>query len=161
MPSGCSMPALPSTGFDIDPARRARLEAIGGKRGRQIAALATSARCIIVAVFSTDQVADVIENHLLPALGEGSGKIVLVHEHLRSRSGGGTGRPRDAARHPLSRRAGVRHQRPGAARRRRRADRRRRRDHRGSRRYCSTRCLRGVSTSARSATAAAPSSRSI
>jgi len=39
--------------------------------------LAAPARCIIVAVFSTDQVADVIENHLLPALGEGSNKIVL------------------------------------------------------------------------------------
>jgi 3-hydroxyisobutyrate dehydrogenase-like beta-hydroxyacid dehydrogenase len=66
------------TGFDIDPTRRARLEAIGGKAADSIAALAKSSRCIIVAVFSTDQVADVIENHLLPALGEGSGKIVLV-----------------------------------------------------------------------------------
>jgi 3-hydroxyisobutyrate dehydrogenase-like beta-hydroxyacid dehydrogenase len=66
------------TGFDVDPARRARLDAIGGKSAGDIAALAQSARCIIVAVFSTDQVADVIENHLLPALGEGSGKIVLV-----------------------------------------------------------------------------------
>ena len=66
------------TGFDIDPARRARLNAIGGNATEDIAALAKSARCIIVAVFSTGQVADVIENHLLPALGEGSGKIVLV-----------------------------------------------------------------------------------
>jgi len=66
------------TGFDIDPARRARLDAIGGNAADDIAALAKSARCIIVAVFSTAQVADVIENHLLPALGEGSGKIVLV-----------------------------------------------------------------------------------
>ena len=66
------------TGFDIDPARRARLNAIDGSAADDIAALAKSARCIIVAVFSTGQVADVIENHLLPALGEGSGKIVLV-----------------------------------------------------------------------------------
>jgi 3-hydroxyisobutyrate dehydrogenase-like beta-hydroxyacid dehydrogenase len=66
------------TGFDIDPARRARLDAIGGKAADSIAALVKDARCIIAAVFSTDQVADVIENHLLPALGEGSGKIVLV-----------------------------------------------------------------------------------
>ena len=28
-------------------------------------------------MFSTDQVEDVVENHLLPALGDGSGKIVL------------------------------------------------------------------------------------
>src|SRR5665213_563789 len=66
------------TGFDIDPARRARLNAIGGNAADDIAALAKSARCIIVAVFSTGQVAYLIENHLLPALGEGSGKIVLV-----------------------------------------------------------------------------------
>jgi 3-hydroxyisobutyrate dehydrogenase-like beta-hydroxyacid dehydrogenase len=66
------------TGFDIDPARRARLDAIGGKAADSIAALAKPARCIIVAVFSTAQVADVIENHLLPALGDSSDKIVLV-----------------------------------------------------------------------------------
>lgn len=65
-------------GFDIDPARRARLNEIGGKAAGSIAALAKPARCIIIAVFSTDQVADVIENHLLPALGEKSDKIVLV-----------------------------------------------------------------------------------
>ncbi len=66
------------TGFDIDPARRARLNEIGGKAADSIAALAKPARCIIIAVFSTDQVADVIENHLLPALGDKSNKIVLV-----------------------------------------------------------------------------------
>ena len=65
-------------GFDIDPARRARLNEIGGKAAGSIAALAKPARCIIIAVFSTDQVADVIENHLLPALGEKSDKIALV-----------------------------------------------------------------------------------
>jgi 3-hydroxyisobutyrate dehydrogenase-like beta-hydroxyacid dehydrogenase len=65
-------------GFDIDPARRARLKEIGGKPAETIAELAQPASCIIVAVFSTAQVEDVIENHLLPALGEGSNKIVLV-----------------------------------------------------------------------------------
>lgn len=65
------------TGFDVDPARRARLAEIGGKPSDSIAALAKPARCIVIAVFSTAQVEDVIENHLLPALGEGSGKIVL------------------------------------------------------------------------------------
>ncbi|HVZ54623.1 MAG TPA: NAD(P)-dependent oxidoreductase [Pseudolabrys sp.] len=65
------------TGYDIDPARRARLAEIGGRPAGSIAELAASARCIVITVFSTDQVEDVIENHLLPALGEGSGKIVL------------------------------------------------------------------------------------
>src|SRR5665647_2420978 len=68
---------IPVTGFDVDPARRARLAEIGGHPADTIAELAAPARCIIVAVFSTDQVEDVIENHLLPALGDGSNKIVL------------------------------------------------------------------------------------
>jgi len=68
---------IPVTGFDIDPARSARLADIGGRPVPSIADLAKSARCIILAVFSTDQVEDVIEKELLPALGEGSGKIVL------------------------------------------------------------------------------------
>jgi 3-hydroxyisobutyrate dehydrogenase len=68
---------IPVTGFDIDPARRARLAEIGGHAVNTIAELAKPARCIIVAVFSTDQVEDVIENHLLPALGDKSNKIVL------------------------------------------------------------------------------------
>lgn len=71
------------SGFDIDPARRARLKEIGGKPTETIAELANPSKlmpasCIIVAVFSTAQVEDVIENHLLPALGDGSNKIVLV-----------------------------------------------------------------------------------
>lgn len=68
---------IPVTGFDIDPVKRARLDAIGGRAVNTIVELAKPARCVIVAVFSTDQVEDVIENHLLPALGEGSNKIVL------------------------------------------------------------------------------------
>lgn len=67
----------PVIGFDIDPARRARLAEIGGRPVQSIAELAKPARCIIIAVFSTDQVEDVVENQLLPALGDGSGKIVL------------------------------------------------------------------------------------
>jgi 3-hydroxyisobutyrate dehydrogenase-like beta-hydroxyacid dehydrogenase len=65
------------TGYDIDPARRARLDEIGGRAANSISELAKPARCIIIAVFSTDQVEDVIENHLLPALGKNSGKVVL------------------------------------------------------------------------------------
>jgi 3-hydroxyisobutyrate dehydrogenase-like beta-hydroxyacid dehydrogenase len=68
---------IPVTGFDIDPARRARLKEIGGMPADSIAALASPSRCIIIAVFNTEQVEDVIEHHLLPALGDGSNKIVL------------------------------------------------------------------------------------
>lgn len=68
---------FPVSGFDIDPARRQMLAALGGKPVDSIAALASDARCILIAVFSTDQVEDVLENHLLPALGDGSDKIVL------------------------------------------------------------------------------------
>jgi 3-hydroxyisobutyrate dehydrogenase len=68
---------IPVTGYDIDAARRSRLALIGGKPVESVAALAKDARCIIVAVFNTEQVEDVVENQLLPALGEGSGKIVL------------------------------------------------------------------------------------
>jgi 3-hydroxyisobutyrate dehydrogenase-like beta-hydroxyacid dehydrogenase len=69
--------AIPVTGFDIDATRRARLGEIGGRPAATIAELAVPARCIIIAVYSTDQVEDVIENHLLPALGDHSNKIVL------------------------------------------------------------------------------------
>lgn len=65
------------TGYDIEPARRARLNEIGGCAANSIAELAKPAGCIIIAVFNTAQVEDVIENHLLPALGDGSGKLVL------------------------------------------------------------------------------------
>jgi 3-hydroxyisobutyrate dehydrogenase-like beta-hydroxyacid dehydrogenase len=65
-------------GYDVDPARRARLAEIGGQPADTITALAKPSRCILIAVFNTAQVEDVIENHLLPALGEGSNKTVAV-----------------------------------------------------------------------------------
>jgi 3-hydroxyisobutyrate dehydrogenase-like beta-hydroxyacid dehydrogenase len=68
---------IPVTGFDVDPGRCVRLSKIGGGPASSIEELAKPARCIIIAVFSTEQVEDVVERHLLPALGEGSGKIVL------------------------------------------------------------------------------------
>jgi 3-hydroxyisobutyrate dehydrogenase len=69
---------IPVIGFDIDAARRARLADIGGQPVASIAELAAPARAILVAVFNTAQVEDVIEKHLLPALGNGSSKIVMV-----------------------------------------------------------------------------------
>src|SRR6476659_912030 len=68
---------IPVSGFDIDPARRARLAEIGGNPAPSIAELARTARCVIVAVFNTEQVEDVVERQLLAALGDGSRKIVL------------------------------------------------------------------------------------
>jgi 3-hydroxyisobutyrate dehydrogenase-like beta-hydroxyacid dehydrogenase len=64
-------------GFDLDPAKNARLAELGGRAAPTIAYLAQRCHPIVLAVFSTDQVEQVIEHELLPALGESSGKIVL------------------------------------------------------------------------------------
>jgi 3-hydroxyisobutyrate dehydrogenase-like beta-hydroxyacid dehydrogenase len=69
---------IPVIGFDIDPGRRARLAEIGGIPADSIeATLAKPSRCILLAVFNTDQVEDVVEQHILPAMGEGSDLIVV------------------------------------------------------------------------------------
>jgi 3-hydroxyisobutyrate dehydrogenase-like beta-hydroxyacid dehydrogenase len=60
-------------GFDVDAAKTKRIESIGG-RGGSLAEIAEQCDPIILAVFSTDQVEDVIERALLPAA---QGKIVL------------------------------------------------------------------------------------
>jgi 3-hydroxyisobutyrate dehydrogenase-like beta-hydroxyacid dehydrogenase len=60
-------------GFDIDPAKSERLEAHGGRAG-SIAGIAQHCEPIVLAVFNTDQVEDVVERALIPAA---SGKIVL------------------------------------------------------------------------------------
>jgi 3-hydroxyisobutyrate dehydrogenase-like beta-hydroxyacid dehydrogenase len=64
-------------GFDVDPAKNAKLEALGGVAAASIADLAKRSDPIVLAVFSTDQVEELIERELLPAFGDGSGKIVL------------------------------------------------------------------------------------
>ena len=64
-------------GYDIDAARRARLDVIGGRSVASIAKLARPARCVLLAVYNTEQVEDVVENHLLAALGDNSGQIVI------------------------------------------------------------------------------------
>lgn len=63
-------------GYDIDPAKNASLVERGGHAAT---ALAEIARCdaIVLSVFSTEQVEEVVEKELLPALGPGSGKIVM------------------------------------------------------------------------------------
>jgi 3-hydroxyisobutyrate dehydrogenase-like beta-hydroxyacid dehydrogenase len=64
-------------GFDVDAGKNARLVELGGQVASSIADLARRCDPLVLAVFSTDQVEAVVENELLPALGEGSGKIVL------------------------------------------------------------------------------------
>lgn len=60
-------------GFDIDPAKGERLAALGGCAA-SIAEIAEKCDPIVLAVFNTDQVEDVVENVLVAAT---AGKIVL------------------------------------------------------------------------------------
>src|SRR5262249_4607198 len=60
-------------GFDLDAERIKRLVQIGGRTG-SLAEIARQCDPIVVAVFSTDQVEDVIEEGLIPAA---AGKLVI------------------------------------------------------------------------------------
>jgi 3-hydroxyisobutyrate dehydrogenase-like beta-hydroxyacid dehydrogenase len=60
-------------GYDVDPAKTARLVEIGA-RSVSLAEIAQDCEPIVVAVFNTEQVEDVVERTLLPAA---AGKIVL------------------------------------------------------------------------------------
>jgi putative dehydrogenase len=64
-------------GFDIDPKKGAALDKMGGQTAPSMAEIAHASSPIILAVFNTDQVEEVVEKTLLPALGENSGKIVI------------------------------------------------------------------------------------
>jgi 3-hydroxyisobutyrate dehydrogenase-like beta-hydroxyacid dehydrogenase len=61
-------------GFDVDPAKNERLANLGAQAGT-LADIAQKCEPIVVAVFNTEQVEDVVERALIPAA---SGKIVLV-----------------------------------------------------------------------------------
>ena len=61
-------------GFDVDPAKNARLANFGAQAGT-LADIAQKCEPIVVAVFNTEQVEDVVEHALIPAA---AGKIVLV-----------------------------------------------------------------------------------
>jgi 3-hydroxyisobutyrate dehydrogenase-like beta-hydroxyacid dehydrogenase len=69
--------AMAVVGYDIDPARTARLAALGGEAARSVAEVAQRCDPIVLAVFDTDQVEAVVEREVLPAVGEASGKAVL------------------------------------------------------------------------------------
>jgi 3-hydroxyisobutyrate dehydrogenase-like beta-hydroxyacid dehydrogenase len=60
-------------GFDVDAARTERLAQIGG-RAVSLADIARDCEPIVLAVFNTDQVEDVVERALIPAA---AGKIVI------------------------------------------------------------------------------------
>jgi len=60
-------------GYDIDPARNAQLTQYGARAGT-LADIARECDPIVVAVFNTEQVEDVVEHRLLPAA---AGKVVL------------------------------------------------------------------------------------
>ncbi len=67
-------------GFDIDPARTARLGEFGARPAGSIADVARAVNPIVLAVFNTDQVEQVVEQEILPALGPHGrepGKIVM------------------------------------------------------------------------------------
>jgi 3-hydroxyisobutyrate dehydrogenase-like beta-hydroxyacid dehydrogenase len=61
-------------GFDVDPAKNARLANLGAQAGT-LADIAQKCEPIVVAVFNTEQVEAVVEHALIPAA---AGKIVLV-----------------------------------------------------------------------------------
>ncbi len=64
-------------GFDIDPDKTTKLVEIGVQPAHSISDLAQRCTPIVLAVFSTDQVEDVVERELMPVLGDGSKAIVL------------------------------------------------------------------------------------
>src|SRR6266852_9383643 len=64
-------------GYDLDPAKTARLADLGGRAAISVAAIAESCQRIVLAVFSTDQVETIVERELLPVVGDRSGRIVL------------------------------------------------------------------------------------
>ena len=61
-------------GYDVDPAKQERLTQFGAQAGT-LADIAQKCEPIVVAVFNTEQVEDVVEHALIPAA---AGKIVLV-----------------------------------------------------------------------------------
>jgi 3-hydroxyisobutyrate dehydrogenase-like beta-hydroxyacid dehydrogenase len=67
-------------GYDIDPAKSARLKEFGAQPAASIADVVRAARVIVLAVFNTDQVEQVVEQEILPAIRRQAGtadKVVL------------------------------------------------------------------------------------
>jgi 3-hydroxyisobutyrate dehydrogenase-like beta-hydroxyacid dehydrogenase len=64
-------------GFDVDAGKTAKLAEFGARAAASVADLARACDPLVLAVFSTDQVEDVVESELLPALDDPSGNIIL------------------------------------------------------------------------------------
>lgn len=64
-------------GFDVDPANMTKLAALGGVPAGSLADLARAAAIIVIAVFDTDQVEQVVEQGLVGAGAAGTDTIVL------------------------------------------------------------------------------------
>jgi len=64
-------------GYDIDPTKRSWLAARGGQVAASIADLVREAETIVVAVFSTAQVEEVVEHDIVPALAQDAYRVVL------------------------------------------------------------------------------------
>ncbi len=65
------------TGYDVDAAKAAKMAQLGGKAAGSIADIVRECDPILLAVFNTEQVEDVVERHLLPVLGNHSARLVL------------------------------------------------------------------------------------
>jgi 3-hydroxyisobutyrate dehydrogenase-like beta-hydroxyacid dehydrogenase len=65
------------TGYDIDAAKTQAFVARGGRAAASIGDVALDADPIILAVFDTDQVEEVVEGPILAALGDGSNRTVM------------------------------------------------------------------------------------
>ena len=127
-------------GTDIDPAKNARLAARGGQGGGIAGGGRARAASIVLAVFNTDQVEEVVQRRCCRMRTPGT--IVLCTTHLRSGPDRGAGQAACRARNlrfletPVSGTSEqVRHGR------RRRPDRRRSGDGRGRPSPCSMRCF--------------------
>jgi 3-hydroxyisobutyrate dehydrogenase-like beta-hydroxyacid dehydrogenase len=64
-------------GYDVVPEKNAHLATIGGKVAASGAEVARRCDAIVIMVFDTGQVEDVVENDILQAVGPGSNKMVL------------------------------------------------------------------------------------
>lgn len=72
----------PVLGLDVDAARSANLQQMGGRIAGSLADIARAADVIVLCVFNTEQTEDVVERGFIPALPAGSNKIVLATSTL-------------------------------------------------------------------------------
>jgi 3-hydroxyisobutyrate dehydrogenase-like beta-hydroxyacid dehydrogenase len=71
------MSSYPVVGYDVDAVRAKALSAFGGTPAQSIADVARAAPVVVLAVFDTDQVEQVVERDILAAVGEGSNVAIL------------------------------------------------------------------------------------